>query len=124
MENYKIVASSYFNNIDNNIINDIVIANSYNKDLVYNHHKWSKYLKNYLILTHKPSIINIEMDKLSLYLSRYYWFKKFYYSYSLENGTDVGIEQQIIKLLESIGNEFKEFDWYEIQKINFQIENE
>ena len=123
MDNYIIVEADYFINVEKNIIDKIVEINSYNKELVYSSFEWGSYLRNYLILTHNPSAIkNIEFDKLSLYMSRYYWFKQFYHNYSLMYGTDVGIEQQIVKLMESISYEFDNFDWYEIQKINQNIE--
>jgi hypothetical protein len=125
MDNYVIISADYFTDIEKNNIDEIVISNSYSKELVYSPFEWSSYLRNYIILTHIPSVIkNIKFDKLSLYMSRYYWFKKFYHSYSLMCGKDVGIEQQIIQLLESISYEFKNFDWYEIQKINQNIETQ
>jgi len=121
MKNYKIIDSNYFADVDKNTIDEIVTSFSYNKDLVYNTHKWSNYLKNYLILTHMG---DNKIDRLSLYMSRYYWLKKFYHHYSITYGKDVGIEQQIVQILESIGNEYEDFDWYEIQEINQNIENE
>jgi len=123
MDDYIIISADYFAKIEKNVIDKIIETNSYNKELVYSSFEWGSYLRNYLILTHNPSAINnIEFDKLSLYMSRYYWFKQFYHNYSLMCGTDVGIEQQIVKLIESISYEFVNFDWYEIQKINKKIE--
>ena len=57
-------------------------------------------------------------------MSRYYWFKKFYHQYSKSNGIDVGMEQQLVKILEGVGKRFKDFDWDEIKKINNEIKRE
>jgi hypothetical protein len=120
---YSILGSEYFRDIDGHLIDEIVKKESYSKELVYNSNNWSSALKNYLILTHKPtSIKNIELNELSILMSRYYWFKKFYFEYSQSNGIDAGIEQQISLIIELIGNRFKDFDWNEIQKIDQSIE--
>jgi len=37
--------------------------------------------------------------------------KRFYHEYSKSLGIDVGVEQQIVSILETIGNNFASFDW-------------
>lgn len=123
MNKFSLLAEEYFSTIDNSVINEIVLANSYNKELVFSSYEWSDYLKNYLVLTHMPSIIkSIQLDSLSLFMNRYYWLKKFYHNYSLTQGIDVGVEQQIVQLIEAISNQFKDFDWAELEKIDTDIE--
>lgn len=119
MKKYKILKSDYFDNLNNSILDEIISKHSYSSELVYSSAPYAKYLKYYILLKH---LIDDEIDELSLYMSQYYWFKKFYYRYSKSNGIDVGMEQQLIKILEIIGNKFKDFDWDEIKKINYEIE--
>jgi hypothetical protein len=92
--NYKVIGPKYFSDIDNSAIEEIAALGSYNRKLVYGLNPWSSALRNYLILTHKPSLVkDAEITELKLLFNRYYWFKKFYHSYSLRNGKDAGIEQ-------------------------------
>lgn len=123
MKKYEIIGPEYFTGIDRTEIEEIVKSGSYSKELVYNSKLWSISLQNYLILTHKPSLIRIiHIDESQLLFNRYYWIKKFYHSYSHDNGTDVGIEQQISLLIETIGNKIKNFNWDELQRIDETIE--
>jgi hypothetical protein len=119
MTNYKIIGNDYFSKIDDKLLNQIVNNFNYNEELVFNYNEWSEYLRNYLILTHlSGDSVNIE----DLYISRYYWFKKFYYHYSIINGKDMGMEQQISKILEEISNKIENFDWNELIYIDHMIE--
>jgi hypothetical protein len=124
MINEYILESKYFKEVDESIIDSIVRLGSYSKELVYSSHSWSRSLRNYLILTHAPENITVEKEITdeSLLLNRYYWLKKFYHEYSKSLGIDVGIEQQIVSILETIGNNFANFDWNKIQEIDETIE--
>jgi hypothetical protein len=120
---YEIVGPEYFTGIDRSTIEEIVTSGSYSKELVDSSKPWSIALQNYLILTHKPTLIrNIQIGESQLLVNRYYWFKKFYYLYSRDNGKDAGIEQQISMLIETIGNRVKDFNWHELQRIDQAIE--
>ena len=122
---YEIIGEGYFTSIHRSAIEDIVASGSYSRELVYSSNPWSTALQNYLILTHKPSLIkNIQIDESQLLFNRYYWFKKFYHLYSRYNGIDAGIEQQISLLIESIGNKVKDFNWSELQRIDGTIESQ
>jgi hypothetical protein len=78
-----------------------------------------------LILTHKPALVkNTQIGESQLLFNRYYWLKTFYYSYSRNNGTDAGIEQQISMLVEKIGDSVKDFNWIELQRIDESIESQ
>ncbi len=121
MKKYTILKANYFDNLNGLQIDEIINEYSYSKELVYSSHQWANYLRYYILLTH---LTDDEIDELSIYMSQYYWFKKFYNLYSKSNGIDVGMEQQLIKILEIIGNKFKDFNWDEIKKINDEIENE
>ncbi len=92
MNGYNILDSSYFKNINDKSILEIIDLCSYREELIFNSNSWSDYLKNYLVLTHKPSLLHNEsLDELTLLVNRYYWFKKFYSAYTKVNGIDVGI---------------------------------
>ena len=122
---YNILESEYFKDIDGSLIDEIVKLGSYSQELVYNSNNWSSSLKNYLVLTHKPTAIkNSRLNELGVLVNRYYWLKKFYHEYSHSYGIDVGIEQQISLLIEVIGNKFQDFDWNVIQKIDQGIESQ
>lgn len=121
---YKIIDSAYFTGIERSAIEQIVSQGAYSRELVYNSNLWSKALQNYLILSHKPSLLNIEINESQLLFNRYYWFKKFYHSYSKDFGKDAGIEQQISTLVEIIGNRIKDFNWSELQRIDDIIESQ
>lgn len=120
MENYKIIGEDYFSKIDKKVLNKLVIEIGYSKELVFSHQEYSKFLQNYIILTYLPEKgIGIE----EIYVSRYYWLKKFYHYYSIVNGKDMGIEQQINIILEEISNDIKNFDWNKILDINQFLKN-
>lgn len=125
LTDYVIIGPEYFTGIGRTAIEEIVTGGSYSKELVYSLKPWSIALQNYLILTHKPTLIrNIQIGESQLLFNRYYWFKKFYYLYSRDNGADTGIEQQISMLIETIGNKLKDFNWNELQRIDESIESQ
>lgn len=124
MKNYLILDEEYYVNIDNSIVNKIASNHSYAEELLCSTGEWSNYLKIYLLLTHElPVIEKTSFKPIDLLINRYYWLKKFYRSYSLIKGIDTGVEQQIFKILEEIGNQ-DNFDWLIIQNIDNEIENE
>ena len=121
---YQIIGAEYFAGIDPIAIEQIVVSGSYNWELVNSTKEWSAALKNYLILMHNPGLIkNLQIGEAQLLFNRYYWFKRFYWLYSLENGKDAGMEQQVTMLIEMIGNKVKDFNWNELQRIDASIEN-
>lgn len=122
---YEIIGEGYFTSIHRSAIEDIVASGFYSRELAFSSNPWSTALQNYLILTHKPSLIkNIQIGESQLLFNRYYWLKKFYHLYSLHNGIDAGIEQQISLLIESIGNKVKDFNWSELQRIDETTESQ
>lgn len=121
MIKYTILKSNYFDKLDISLIDEITHKYSYSKELVFSSFAWANYLKYYMLLTH---LADDKIDELNLQVNRYYWFKKFYYQYSKSNGVDVGMEQQLVKILETIDSKFKDFNWDEIKKINDEIEKE
>lgn len=123
MKKYFILEKEYYN-IESSVITEIINNNFYNRELVFSNNNWSDYLKIFLVLTHKPEIIESKkFDAFSLLINRYFWLKKFYYHYSLTQGKDDGIEQQIFQLIEEISNHDENFDWLIIQQIDSDIEN-
>jgi hypothetical protein len=121
MKKYAILKADHFGNLNFSQIDEIINKYSYSRELVYSSFQWANYLIYYILLTH---LTDDKIDELSSYMSRYYWFKKFYHRYSKSNGIDVGMEQQLVKILEIMGNKIKDFDWDEIKKINDEIEKE
>lgn len=121
MKKYTILKADHFGNLNFSQIDEIINKYSYSRELVYSSFQWANYLIYYILLTH---LTDDKIDELSSYMSRYYWFKKFYHRYSKSNGIDVGMEQQLVKILEIVGNKIKDFDWDEIKKINDEIEKE
>lgn len=123
MGNYLILEEDNYDNVDDSIVSKIVNNHSYSEELLFNGDEWSNYFKIYLLLTHEPNVIEkTKLKPIDLLINRYYWFKKFYQSYSLTKGTDAGIEQQIFEIVEEIGNH-DNFDWLIIQSIDNEIEN-
>lgn len=66
-----------------------------------------------------------EFSVTDLYISRYYWLKKYYNFYKKSFGDDAGMEQQIGKLIEEMCNKFEpQFDWNIIEKVSKMAESD
>lgn len=101
----------------------------YSKSNVLSKSRWGQSLRNYLLLTHKADRI-VEIEKLpevekehTVYLSRYYWLKKFLIIRGKEFGNDPGLQQLVFKILEGYSN-IKGFSWDNIKKIDKMIDQE
>jgi len=115
MANFKIIDEDYFCKLDKNIVYELVNNFGFNKELSFSNNEYSKYLQNYIIVT---SFLTDNMDLENIYVNRYYWLRKFYHFYTLTNKKDIGIEQQISKILEEISSNVKNFDWNIILEID------
>lgn len=124
MENYRILSSESFKDIDSNVIDEILKLDTYGKDLVLSPEKWSIFLRNYLMLTHKSNkVADGSLSEIETLINRYNMFSKFYHVYSQNVGFDAGIEQQIQLIIEEIGSKVNNFDWNIIKMIDDNLSN-
>jgi hypothetical protein len=62
-----------------------------------------------------------ELDALTLFYNRYYWFKRFVKQHEARFGFDAGLEQQAFKLLEGAP---EDVDWAVLGHLNARVQGE
>lgn len=81
----------------------------------------SEAMKNQLILSYLPEVVENPDNKLSLFYSRYYWLSDFVERYKHLFGEDAGLDQQLFKLLGEAEHADLEIDWSLIEEIEDEI---
>src|SRR4051794_25528742 len=92
------------------------LAEPYRQELLEDE-QCGRALRNYLLFTHWPSLINLEGAELSpsdIFYNRYRWFLTLVKLYHAKHGADAGLDQQAFRLLEEADIEV---DWSAIEEI-------
>jgi hypothetical protein len=77
----------------------------------------SEPLKNYLVLSHLPELVEYPKEKLDLFYGKYYWLSNFVGKHKKMFGDDEGLEQQLFKLCEEAQHLNLDVDWNLVEEI-------
>lgn len=119
--------SKIFQSIPTNVIHEILNEEkTYNRENVLSKTEWGEALRIFLLLTHRPDEVS-KIAELSpddkeqiIYLSRYYWLKKFSILWQKIHGEDPGLQQFLFKSIEDYSN-IQGFDWDHLKSIDNEL---
>jgi hypothetical protein len=77
----------------------------------------SEPLKNYLLLSYLPEVVEYPKEKLDVFYGKYYWLSNFLGKHKKIFGEDEGLEQQLFKLAEEADQSNLDVDWNLVEEI-------
>lgn len=87
-----------------------------NEDLLQSDYL-SEPLKNYLLLSYLPELVEYPKEELDLFYGKYYWLSNFLGKHKKMFGADEGLEQQLFKLAEEAEQANLDVDWNLVEEI-------
>lgn len=121
LDTIHILGPSYFDRLDRKQLDNIT-DDLHDTSLTFTFIKGSMPLRNYLFLTHMPHLLkHVRPDALACLVNRYYWLKKFAVHCERCDEKFRLLETQMVSIIETIENDFPNFDWSVIQTIQHHI---
>ncbi len=102
--------------VNDSDLEDLILTHAVNRKLALSKHYYAHNLRAYLILTYRKELfLQVGFSELDIFVNRYCRFQTFYDNYSIVEGRDAGIEDQISNLIAEIHSKYPKLDWENIQ---------
>jgi hypothetical protein len=106
--------------VNDSDLENLILTHPVNRELALSKHSYAHYLRAYLILTYRKELyLQVGFSELDILVNRFCRFQTFYDNYSIVEGRDAGIEDQISNLIAEIHSKYPKLDWENIQN-NYQ----